>query len=113
MDSGIESPALADVDVAVLRLRYLIAFERYRAQTAKLVELLNDHGRAPLVQQLEEERQALEDLAAMRGALMDALAGLAAETRDEMIRRSIAKRSQGGLGRAVRRLRVSFPRRNV
>ena len=116
MDSGNGSPTFGAVDVALLRVQYLTAFERYCAHAAKLVEP-TERG-APLGQQLDEERQALEDLAAMRCALLDALAAfkpqikasIVAETRDEVIRRSIAKRSQG-LAKVVRRLRLSLPRR--
>lgn len=117
MDSGPGSPTSEAVDVALLRVRYLTAFERYRAHAAKPVEP-TDRG-APLVQQLDEERQALEDLAALRVALLDALAAaklqidgsLAAETRDEVIQRSIAKRSQGSLAATVGRLRLYRRRR--
>ena len=119
MDSGNGSPTFGAVDVALLRVQYLTAFERYRAHAAKLVEP-TERG-APLGQELDEERQALEDLAALRATLLAALAAfksqidpsLAAETRDEMIQRSIAKRSQGGLGTPVLRLRLYRPRRSA
>ena len=112
------SPTVAPVDVASLRVQYLTAFERYCAHAAKLLEH-TEHDGAPLLRQLDEERQALEDLAVMRCALLDALAAfkpqirvcIMAETRDEVIRRSIAKRSQGGPATVVRRLRLSLPRR--
>ena len=117
VDSGMGNPTVEAVDVASLRVQYLTAFERYCAYAAKLLEH-TEHDGAPLLQQLDEERQALEDLAAMRCALLDALAAfkpqvqasIVAETRDEVIRRSIAKRSQG-LAKVVRRLRLSLPRR--
>ena len=116
MDSGMGNPTVEAVDVASLRVQYLTAFERYCAHAAKLLK--HTHDGAPLLQQLDAERQALEDLAAMRCALLDALAAfkpqvqasIVAETRDEVIRRSIAKRSQG-LAKVVRRLRLSLPRR--
>jgi hypothetical protein len=117
VDSGNGSPTSGAVDVALLRAQYLTAFERYRAHDAKQVE--HTERGAPLGQRLDEEHQALEDLAALRVALLDALAALksqidpslAAETRDEMIQRSIAKRSQGGLGTSTHRLRLYRPRR--
>ena len=119
MDSGNGSLTFGAVDVALLRVQYLTAFERYRAHAAKLMEP-TECG-APLGQQLDEERRALEDLAALRATLLAALAAfksqidpsLVAETRDEMIQRSIAKRSQGGLGTPVLRLRLYRPRRSA
>jgi hypothetical protein len=106
------------VDVVLLRARYIAAFEHYLARAAKLAEQ-SESGRPQLVQQLEEERKALEDFAAVRSALMVALAmsapqtgpSLVAETRDEVIRRSIAKRDQGSLDTLVRKRRLSRPQR--
>jgi hypothetical protein len=77
------------VDVALLKARYIAAFEYYLALATKLAEL-TESGRAPLVQLLEES--------------------LVAETRDEMIRRSIAKRDQAGLD-TVRKRRLNHRRR--
>lgn len=99
------------VDVALLKARYIVAFEYYLALAAKLAEL-SETGGAPPVQQLEEERKALEEFAAVRSAMLVALAmggpaiglSLAAETRDEVIRRSIAKR-EASLPTPVRRRR--------
>ncbi|HVJ29872.1 MAG TPA: hypothetical protein VNA66_06130 [Gammaproteobacteria bacterium] len=104
-------------DVALFKARYIAAFERYCAQAAKLAEQ-SKGGQAPLVPELDEERKALEDFAAVRSTLLVALAmsepqlsaSLAAETRDQVIRRSIAKRSEGSLDTPVRR-RLSRRRR--
>ena len=112
VDSRIWSPTFEAV-VALLREQYLTAFERCCARAAKLVDH-TAHGPPPL----DGECQALENRAALRAALLDALAALerqmtpslGAETRDEIIQRSIAKRSQGGLG-AVCRIRLYRPRR--
>ena len=78
----------------------------------------SEGGRAPVAEQLAEEQKALQELAAVRSALLDALAAsspelgssLLAETRDEMIRRSIAKRSEGVIP-PVGRPRLSRSRR--
>jgi hypothetical protein len=112
VDSGAASWTVDSADIALLKARYIAAFERYRAQAANLAEQ-SESGRAPLVPQLEEERKALEEFAAVRTALLVALAmgaphsGLAAETRDEMIRRSIAKRNEGSMDTPARRPRLS------
>ena len=113
LDSEVESPTFDAIDVALLRLQYMTAFERYRAFAADLVEH-SGSGRAPVAQQLDREQKALEELAVVRGALLDALVAsapelgpsLLAETRDEMIRRSIARRSEG-VTAAVGRPRAS------
>jgi hypothetical protein len=118
-DSGTGSPSFDAIDVALLRLRYMAAFERYRAHAANLVE--QTAGRAPLAEHLDEEQKALQDLAAVRAALLDALAAIApeigssllAETRDEMIRRSIAKRNDGGVTPPTYRLRLIRPHRSA
>jgi hypothetical protein len=122
--------AVEPVDVALLKARYIAAFEHYLTQAAKLTEQ-SQGGRPPLLQQLDEERKALEDFAAVRSSLLVALAmsqpqmspslvspglgspslgspnlaspNLAAETRDEVIRRSIAKRDQASLDSARKR----------
>lgn len=115
VDSRIWSPTFEAV-VALLREQYLTAFERCRAHAAKLVDHA-EHG--PRLEQPLGERQALENRAALRAALLDALAALepqrppslTAETRDEIIQRSIAKRSQGELGAWVFRMRLYRPRR--
>jgi hypothetical protein len=112
--------AVDPVDVALLKARYIAAFEHYLAQAAKLAEQ-SDNGGAALVPQLEEERRALEDFAAVRSSLLIVLAmrqpqigpSLVAETRDEVIRRSIAKRDQGSLDTPVRRRRLNQPRRTA
>jgi len=101
-DSGAEGPTVDAIDVALLRLRYIAAFERYRALAEDLVEQ-SQGVRAPVAERLGEEQKALQELAALRSALLDALAAsspelgtsLLAETREEIIRRSIAKRSEG------------------
>jgi hypothetical protein len=114
VDSGAARWTVDSADIALLKARYIAAFERYRAQAAKLAEQ-SESGQAPLVPQLEEERNALEEFVAVRMALLIALAmsapqpdwSLATETRDEMIRRSIAKRNEGSMDTPVRRPRLS------
>lgn len=120
-DSEAESPTIDAIDVALLRLRYIAAFERYRALAEDLVDH-SEGGRAPVAQHIDAEQKALQELAAVRSALLDALAesspelgsSLLAETRDEMIRRSIAKRSEGvTLTPPVGRPRLSRSRRTA
>jgi len=65
--------AVEPVDVALLKARYIAAFEHYLTQAAKLTEQ-SQGGRPPLLQQLDEERKALEDFAAVRSSLLVALA---------------------------------------
>jgi len=65
--------AVEPVDVALLKARYIAAFEHYLSQAAKLTEQ-SQGGRPPLLQQLDEERKALEDFAAVRSSLLVALA---------------------------------------
>jgi hypothetical protein len=128
VDSGAACSSFSPVepvDVALLKARYIAAFEHYLAQAAKLTEQ-NQGGRQPPHQQLEEERKALENFAVVRSSLLVALAmsqpqispsivspspmspglvgpSLMAETRDEVIRRSIAKRDQTSLESARKR----------
>ena len=76
MDSGAACSsfsAVEPVDVALLKARYIAAFEHYLTQAAKLTEQ-SQGGRPPLLQQLDEERKALEDFAAVRSSLLVALA---------------------------------------
>jgi hypothetical protein len=118
VDSAAASSTVDPVDVALLKARYVAAFEHYLAQAAKLADQGED-GLPPLVHLLEEERKALEGFAAVRSALLVALAisapqigpSLVAETRDEVIRRSIAKRDQGSLDTPVRKRRLNRPQR--
>lgn len=112
MDPSTGSLTFDSFDIARLRVRYLAAFDRYRACAADLAEQSVD-GQPPSIQELDAEQEALQELAAVRGALLDALAAnsLLAETRDEMIRRSIAKRSDGNLGTTARNLRLNRRRR--
>lgn len=107
------------VDVALLRARYITAFEHYLAQAARFAQE-SESGRPPLLHQLDEERKALEDFAAVRSALLVALAmsapqidpSLVAETRDEVIRRAIAKRDRDSLDTPVRK-RLNRRRRSL
>ena len=97
------------VDVALLRARYITAFEHYLAQAAKFAEE-SESGRPTFVHQREEERKALEDFAAVRSALLALVMSapqigpsLVEETRDEVIRRAIAKRDRDRLATPVRK----------
>jgi hypothetical protein len=65
--------ALDAVDIALLRVQYVAACDRYRVHAARLVEL-SAGGRRPPVRQLREEQQALDELATSRRRLLDALA---------------------------------------
>ena len=101
MKSSVACPLVDPVDRVLARAQYMAAFERYREYVAKLAEH-SGGAELPPVHLLEAERLTLQEFARMRAALLEALAlvvpqidaGILADSRDEAIRRSIAKRDQ-------------------
>lgn len=112
MKSSVACPPVDPVDVVWLRVQYMAVFERYRGYVARLAEH-SGGAEPPPVHLLEAERQTLREFARMRTTLLDALALVApqidsailSDSRDDAIRRSIAKRNDedcGGLARKQR-----------
>jgi hypothetical protein len=101
MNSSVACHLVDSVDVLLLRAQYMAAFERYREHVEKLAEH-SGGAEPPPVHLLEAERLTLQDFARTRAALLEALAlvvpqidaGILSDSRDEAIRRSIAKRGQ-------------------
>jgi hypothetical protein len=120
MNSSVACPPVEPVDVVSLRTQYMAAFERYREYVARLAEH-DAGGEPPPIDLLEEERLTLQEFARMRAALLDALALLAPQidaailsgSRDESIRRAIAKRNDPNFDVSARkrRLRIRQARR--
>jgi hypothetical protein len=63
------------VDVALLRAQYIAACERYNVHAARLAEHA-DRGQRPPDRVLNDEKQALYELACVRRQLLDALAAI-------------------------------------
>ncbi len=112
---GVACPLVDPVDIVLLRAQYVAAFERYREYVARLAERCVGAGaEPPPVHLLEAERLTLQEFARMRAALLDALAlllpqidsGILSDSRDESIRRSIAKRNDQDFSVSARKRRL-------
>src|SRR5688572_21775742 len=119
MKSNAADQSAASVDVGLLRAQYLVAFERYCAYATKLAE--HSGGEPPPVHLLEAERLTLQEFARMRAALLEAAVpvepqidpGILRDSRDEAIRRSIAKRNDPAVAVSARRQRIDRRRKRA
>jgi len=108
------------VDVVSLRAQYLAAFERYRAYVTKLAEHAGG-VEPPPVHLFDAERQTLQEFARMRSALLEATVpvepqidpGILRDYRDEVIRRSIAKRNDPDAAVSARKQRIDRRRKRA
>ena len=120
MKSNVADQSAASVDAVSLRAWYLAAFERYCAYARKLAEH-SGGGEPPPVHLLEAERLTLQEFARMRAALLEAVVpvepqidpGILRDSRDEAIRRSIAKRNAPDVAVSALRQRIDRRRKRA
>jgi hypothetical protein len=120
VESSVANLRAETVDVALLGAEYTAALERFLAYAARLAEQSGGPEKLP-VGLLAAERLSLQEFARMRAALLEALApfeppadaGILSESRDEVIRRSIAKRNDREQTGSTRKQRLDRRRRRA
>ena len=120
MKSSVADQPAAAVDAVSLRAQFIAAFERYSAYVTKLAEHVGC-VEPPPVHLFDAERQTLQEFARMRSALVEAIVsvephidpGILRDSRDEAIRRSIAKRNAPDAAASARRQRIDRRRKRA